>query len=135
VKTFGEMCLFLRNYVMYLYLDSAQFFVSLLFASLCCCPNTRLIYFNILFTSMFIFLFYMFVFYLVYFVFWYCFVYCFFFSILLSLAYFCTSLPTTPTGWNPIAVKKYHIIILKSFTVNFITLSSSVSHETAKWWN
>jgi hypothetical protein len=127
------MRVFLSNYsyVTYLYVDSVQCVVSLLFASLYCCPDTRLIHFNILF--MFIFLFYMFVFYLVYSVFWYCFVYSFIFSILLSLAYFCASLPTPATRWKPNCSKKYHIIILKSFTVHFVALSSSVPHENANW--
>jgi hypothetical protein len=75
--------------------------VSLLFAAFCYFLITRLMFFNILFC--------IFVFYLVYSAFLYCFVYCFSFCAV-SPSYSCASLPTTATGWNPIAVNKYHIM-------------------------
>ena len=53
-----------------------------------------------LYIFMLCFMFSMFVFYFVCSVSAYCFVYCFSFCIQLSLYYFCTSLPTTATGWK-----------------------------------
>ena len=95
----------------YVAVGSVPYVVSLLLASPCYCVITLLIFFNI--RLIIVFLFCMFVFYFVYSVFVYCFRYYFSFRIELSLSYFCTSLPTTATGWKPNCSRPYiiyHII-------------------------
>jgi hypothetical protein len=88
---------------MYLYVGSMQYAVSLLFPSLCYFLITRLPFFNILFT--FVFLLFIFVFSFMYSVFLYCFMFCVVLCTVshsvLSVSYFCTSLPTAATGWKP----------------------------------
>jgi hypothetical protein len=92
----GEMCVLS---LIYIYVGSVQYAVSLLFASLCYFLITRLVSLNIIFMS--VFLFCIFVFYFVYSVLLCCFAYWFSFCIQLSLYFFCTSLPATAIGWKP----------------------------------
>ena len=91
-------CVYFHGFiVLWLYAGSVQYVVSLLFASLCYFLITRL-----MFLILFLCLFSCFVFfYFGYSVFLYWFVYWFSFCIQLSLSYYCTSLPTTATGWKP----------------------------------
>jgi len=79
--------------------------ISLLFASVCCILFTRFMFFNILFMSVF---FSIFVFHFVYSMFLY--VLCFASPLVLSVSYFCTSPPTTDTGWRPNCINKYHVM-------------------------
>ena len=83
--------------------------ISLLFDSLCYFLIISLMFFNILFYVCFLFCTF---FCLVYSVFLYsfCIVLCIVAPFVLSLSYFCTSLPTTIIGWKSNWSNKYHII-------------------------
>jgi hypothetical protein len=99
--------------VMWLYVCSVQYVVSLLFVSLCYFLITRLLLFCIL--VMFVSLFCIFVFYFVCFAFLYCFAYCFSFGTQLSVSFlilykFSDHCRQVETPLQSLNIISYHII-------------------------
>jgi len=71
-------------------------------------------YFLIFSLCLFFFAFFFSILWLLCFLFCFCIVLCTVSPCVPSLSYFCVSLLTTATGWNPIAVNKYHIMTYTS---------------------